>query len=75
VWLLGLLLIVAVVQELGGDDDEGSMGLAPADSGPCETPADDWLETLQSTFYREHRNAAITDSAYIEHDTSEGVAY
>lgn len=71
---MGLLVIAAVVQQ-SDDNDEGRMGLRPADSGPCETPADAWLDTLQSAFFREHRDAAITDSAYIEHDTAGGVAY
>jgi hypothetical protein len=38
-------------------------------------PQGRWLDTLQSAFNREYRSAAITSSAYVHADTSEGMAY
>lgn len=45
---------------------------APVD---CLRPARRWLDTLQSSFNRKYRRAAITSSAYVHADTSEGMAY
>jgi hypothetical protein len=41
----------------------------------CQEPAAAWLDTLQSAFYRDYRDVAITASGYVEADTSEGTAY
>jgi len=41
----------------------------------CLRPARRWLHTLQSAFNGEYRRAAITSSAYVHADTSEGTAY
>ena len=44
-------------------------------SADCLRPARAWLDTLQSSFDRKYRSAAITSSAYVHADTSEGTAY
>jgi hypothetical protein len=68
------VLVVMVVGAWAGaasirmSSDEG----APVD---CLRPARAWLDTLQSAFNRKYRSAAITSSAYVHADTSEGTAY
>jgi hypothetical protein len=68
------VLVVMVVGAWAGavsirmSSDEGA-------SVDCLRPAKRWLDTLQSAFNREHRSAAITSSAYVHADTSEGTAY
>lgn len=68
------VLVVMVVGAWAGavsirmSSDEGA-------SVHCLRPARRWLDTLQSTFNREYRRAAITSSAYVHDDTSEGTAY
>ena len=68
------VLVVTVVGAWAGaasirmSSDEG----APVD---CLRPARAWLDTLQSAFSRKYRSAAITSSAYVHADTSEGTAY
>ena len=44
-------------------------------SADCLRPARAWLDTLQSSFDRKYRSAAITSSAYVHADTSERMAY
>jgi hypothetical protein len=46
-----------------------------ADTSDCLQPAGAWLDTLQSASYTEYRSEAITSSAYVETETSEGTAY
>jgi hypothetical protein len=68
------VLVVMVVGAWAGaasirmSSDEG----APVD---CLRPARAWLDTLQSAFSRKYRSAAVTSSAYVHADTSEGTAY
>lgn len=73
------VIVVMVVGAWAGavrvrmSSDEGvSGGGASAD---CLRPARAWLDTLQSAFNHEYRRAAITSSAYVHADTSEGTAY
>ena len=57
----------------GTSADEGaSDGGTSAD---CLRPSRAWLDTLTSAFNRKYRRAAITSSAYVHADTSEGTAY
>jgi len=44
-------------------------------SADCLRPSRAWLDTLKSAFNRKYRRAAITSSAYVHADTSEGTAY
>lgn len=73
-----MVLIVAVgagVASTSGEGD-GAEGDVVADGvAECQQPATAWLDTLQSAFYRDYRDAAITASGYVEADTSEGTAY
>ena len=73
------VIVVMVVGAWAGavrvrmSSDEGvSGGGASAD---CVRPARAWLDTLQSAFNHEYRRAAITSSAHVHADTSEGTAY
>ena len=75
---VAMVVVVAVAASVasndtsgGGDDTSGGGD----DAADCHEAAAAWLETLQSAFYREYRNAAITPSGYVEADTSEGRAY
>ena len=71
-----LIVLGLVVSALDGDSDSGGGddGATPEASG-CEQPATAWLDTLQSAFYNEYRNSAITSSAYVEAITPEGTVY
>lgn len=68
------VLVVMVVGAWAGavsirmSSDEGA-------SVDCLRPARRWLDTLQSSFNRKYHRAAITSSAYVHADTSEGMAY
>lgn len=68
------VLVVMVVGAWAGAENirMSSVEGAPVD---CLRPAKRWLATLQSAFNREYRSAAITSSAYLHADTSEGTAY
>jgi hypothetical protein len=76
--LSGLVLLGAIISMFDGGSDSGS---EPSESdrgaatSECRLPADGWLETLQSGFRREYKDAAITSSAYVETETAEGTAY
>ena len=69
------VLVVTVVVAWAGavnirmSSDEGSASV------DCLRPARRWLDTLQDSFNRKYRRAAITSSAYLQADTSEGMAY
>lgn len=65
-----MAMIVAIAIGCGGDGDPS--GDEPPE---CDEPAVGWLDTLRSGFYREHRNAAIQQSGYVEADTPEGTGY
>ena len=80
-------LVVMVVGAWAGavsvrlSSDEGASAVSVrlySDEGAsvdCLRPARRWLDTLQSAFNRKYRSAAITSSAYVHADTSEGMAY
>lgn len=56
-------------------DGGASMSSDGGASADCLRPARAWLETLQTSFDRKYRSVAITSSAYVHADTSEGTAY
>jgi hypothetical protein len=68
------VLVVMVVGAWAGAVNirMSSVERAPVD---CLRPARRWLDTLQSSFNRKYRRAAITSFAYVHADTSEGMAY
>ena len=68
------VIVVMVVGAWAGAATQRMSGVegAPVD---CLRPARAWLDTLQSAFNRKYRSAAITSSAYVQADTSEGTAY
>jgi hypothetical protein len=73
---VGVVIVLAAIGNAVGDDDGTTSDVEAADgSSECLEPATAWLDTLQSAFYPEHRDAAITSSAYVETETSEGTAY
>jgi hypothetical protein len=69
-WVLVVMVVGAWVGAVSRrmSSDEGA-------SADCLRPARRWLDTLQSSFNRKYRSAAITSSAYVHADTSEGTAY
>jgi hypothetical protein len=68
---------VLVVMVVGAWAGAVSIRMSSVEGDPvdCLRPARRWLATLQSAFNREYRSAAITSSAYVHADTSEGMAY
>ena len=74
--IVGFIADVSIIDTFSGSDDGSSSGdEGTADTSDCLRPAGAWLDTLQSAFYKEYRSAAITSSAYVETETSEGTAY
>jgi len=74
--IVGFIAVVSIIDAVSGSDDGSSSGdEGMADTSDCLQPAGAWLDTLQSGFYKEYRSAAITSSAYVETETSEGTAY
>jgi hypothetical protein len=74
----GLILLGAIISMFDDGSDSAS-DISESDGGvaasECLAPADAWLETLQSGFRRQYKDAAITSSAYVETETAEGTAY
>jgi hypothetical protein len=68
---------VLVVMVVGAWAGAASIRMSSDEGAPvgCLRPARAWLDTLQSAFNRKYRSAAITSSAYVHADTSEGTAY
>ena len=80
-WVLVVMVVgvwAGAVSIRMSSDEGASQPQAPAlsiASVDCLRPARRWLDTLQSSFNRKYRSAAITSSAYVHADTSEGTAY
>ena len=79
----GALDSLAIVQQASTDDgssgstadDDGGVATDDSTTPSCDGPDSAWLDTLQSAFYAEYRDAAINDAAYVEQSTDQGTAY
>lgn len=74
--IVGLVVVGGIVNAL---DSESDGGPSPSDSSDatsaCRQTAGSWIDTLQSSFHKEYRDAQIIASSYVEASTSEGPAY